>query len=426
MKKITCISLVLILLVSLLAISCDNSVTKKSEETKKEELDEAKAPVVGASVAANIDQIYKTLQKVIAADNQESTSYSKNESLKLESGKKETFSLLSADEKQKYENPDKVTSDELESSVSVKARTYEYISVNTGLSKKVDAKGEYHLLRSSLSLVYKFGGEAGEEKIDADLTKDNPLSSFTNTAVIKEIQWLLKNSYTSDDKTISFNASLLPKFVQLSKDYLPLFTYETDFGTEDKDRGKISVSFTLDSNNANDLIITLENLKITLGDEVLLQTEKDDSIIVTLHDFDMDCQIQKSKDDSGNDLYVFKFSTDTIRGSANAEFDNLLIKVGSTVFTLNGKASYNFGDGISSADVVLGFENSFAPLEAGIRFSGNLKQLLASEDKISAVYDCIEITSLKVGTTEYDTTSVNRVFKSENIKRAILEYFKKK
>ncbi len=355
MKKLLTITLIMLIIFSLVLVSCSNNPAedKKEEVTKEQDISETELKVLGKKYTP----LSSNIALLISAVDKNSSDYTEERTVALTSSKEGSFSLLTEEEREEYnKGKDETTGDGTESgsssatgSVSLDSIS-RYASVSWSAGYKNVADGEdYKLNRSSLVLTIKLAETDAEDYSD---DSSSSYSSIADSSLVKEYQALLElYKPTTEDLSFDISSELMKKFISLVKEYSPQFNVNITFGS--MSAGKLEADVVLDIDDDGKILVNVKSATVSVSDKILFTTENAAFKVTLGSDFNLKLHLNASSDSSS--LYV-SFSDMAVSGGVTVDFEDVTIKTpydekNNFEFVMKGSISYNFTTNDAKAEV---------------------------------------------------------------------------
>lgn len=350
MKKLLTITLIMLITFSLVLVSCSNNPAedKKEEVTKEQDISETELQVLGKKYSP----LSSNIALLISAVDKDSSEYKEERTVAVTSSKEEGFSLLTDEEKAKYnEEKGETAGADTESGSSSAGSAIidsiaEYTSVTLSANyTNVDDGDNYKLSLSSLVLTLKLS-EGEPQVYGHDGIK------IADSSLMKEYQALLElYKPTTEDLSFDISSELMKKFISLVKEYSPQFKVNITFGS--MSAGKLEADVVLGIDGDGKILVNVKSATVSVSDKILFTTENAAFKVTLGSDFNLKLHLNASSDSSS--LYV-SFSDMAVSGGVTVDFDGVTVKSpyddkNDFEFVIGGTISYNFTTNDTKADV---------------------------------------------------------------------------
>jgi len=358
MKKLIMITLIMLLAISLVLVSCSNNPNeeKKEETAKEQDISETELKALGTKYSS----ISTSFASLAAAVDKDSENYKEERTLTVTSTSNESFKLLTDDEVKKYNNEDDgttraLTEGESSSTESETIAATEYKSLSWSVSYKnvEDTDGNCTLNRSGLVLTIT----PAEDEAATKYSDEEGGTAIADSSAMKEYQALLKlyksTSDSSDVLSFSKDSEAMTKFISIVKEYAPEFNVSITFGT--KEQGKLEADVVLSITDDGKILVNVKKASVSVSKKNIFTTDNAVFKVTPGDDFNLNFNLKSSTD--GSSLYI-SFTDMAISGSVTVDFEDVTVKTpyddkNYFEFVMKGSVSYNFTSEETKADVLL-------------------------------------------------------------------------
>lgn len=357
MKKLFTILLIMMTIFSLVLVSCSNNPNEEkkeeAEETpKEEEINETELQVLGKKYSA----LSSNIKSLVLASDHDIATYNEKRNLTVKSSTKDSFSIMTEDEKTKYNNGkgSNASRDVSEKSNTITTIT-EYASFELESSYKNEKSGDedYSLKRESLTL--KITPKNGKETSYSD-DGGNELDPIYGSSLMEEYEALL-DIYKASDNSLTFKAGSeeMKKVLQLIKEYAPELNITVDFGNSDTNKGELKADVVVSTDSDEKIVLSIKKASLSVAGKTLFSTENAVIKVTLGEDFTLKCSVAARTDSGDTSLYI-DFTSIKTEGGVTFDFEGVTVKSPydekhQFEMVTKGSISYNFTSKDAKADV---------------------------------------------------------------------------